>query len=74
VSSTRPDALLAREREVRVEVRPEPVATGVVVQEGERREVRQVEPFLEDQRRLHAPVGDEGAGRELWQGVAVYHD
>jgi hypothetical protein len=48
------------------------LATRRVLEEDERREVRQHEPAVEDQGRLEPAVGDERPlGEELWESIAI---
>src|SRR5712691_4196227 len=60
-----PDSVLSRNLEVRRVVRAEGLEAIRIVQKHERGEIRQIDSVVEDQRRLHAAVGDEHLPREL---------
>jgi hypothetical protein len=68
-----PDAGLAGDLEVGPEVVPQRTDALLVVEQDERGEVRQLEPLVEDQRRLHAAVGDERGVRQLRQALPQGH-
>jgi hypothetical protein len=60
-----PDAVLTGQLDVRREVRAKRFDTARVVQEREGGELRQLEPGLVDQPRLHAAVGEEEVALQL---------
>jgi hypothetical protein len=63
----RSDALLACDRDVRFVVVADGPAAALVLEQDERCEGGEVQSLVEDQRRLHPPVGDEEAAFPLWQ-------
>ena len=62
-----PDAVASCDLEVRLEVAVHRRPSVLRLEEGERGEAGELEPVEEDQRRLHAAVGEEHVAVQLWQ-------